>query len=168
MKLLIAAALFSFPAWAQSPPASSGGLDLNPHSNYGAIPPKDDKNSNKEFVTRERYVNIGGVQYKQIEYNGQFYTVNARQSETFVDCSRTDLPPDTFAADATVKVTKHTGLYMESLRQHCDPKSNSIMTSPDMRDANIGVKFKGDGPDATEKKIYVSPLKKMGGVGTTF
>jgi len=152
-------------AWAQSPPPPT--LDLNPHANYGTAQPAD-KGIEKEIVVREKYVYVGGVRFKQVEYNGQVYTVNFRESDAFVDCSRTYVPPDTFAADGKIKVTKHTSLYIETLRQHCDANSKTMATSPDIRDGNLGVKFKGDGPNATEKKIYVNPLRKLGGVGTTF
>jgi hypothetical protein len=151
---------------AQTSPQAGKTLDLTPHVNYGT--PSPEKDLPKELVTKERLVTIQGVKYKQIQYNGETYTVNAAQPESIVDCSRTALPQDTYAAEATYKVTKHTGLFMASLRQQCDEKSHSVTTSSDLRDSNIGVKFKGDGPNATEKRVFVNPLKKMGSVSTEF
>lgn len=148
---------------------SSKPLDLIPHPQY--VPSKGAENQRLEkdlIETREKIVFLNGVMYKQVEFRGDRFLINASQAETFVDCKRVDMPEDSFAVDGSVSVAQHTKLFMESLRQKCNHTSNSIDVSPDLRDSNIGVKIKGDGPDASEKRIFVNPLKQMGSVGTSF
>jgi hypothetical protein len=145
-------------------PTHAQKLDLVPHANYESPPPAG-KDLNKQITTRERDVTINGVTFRQIQYKGQYYTVNLQQADPQVDCTRMNMPQDTFAAGASFKITKRTALFIETLRQTCDEHLHTVLTSPDMRDGNIGVKFKGKD---SEKAILVNPLKQMGSVRTDF
>jgi len=140
-------------------------LDLVPHPDYTAPPPAS-MDLKKEITTRERDVTINGVRYRQIQYKGQYFTVNAHQAENYTDCTRTQMVPDSFAADASFKVTKRTALFIETLRQNCSERDHMVMTSKDLRDGNFGVKWK-DKKDS-EKAVLVNPLKQMGSFRTDF
>src|SRR5579872_6138981 len=140
-------------AHAQAPDQK---LDLAPHADYTA-PPPDKVDLRKPVTTRERIVKINGIEYRQIEYKGEYFTVKGREGDNYNDCSRTVETQDSFAADASVKVGRRTALFIESLRQHCSENDHMVHTSPDIRDSNIGVKWKTQGPNPSEKAILVNP-----------
>jgi len=123
--------------------------------------------------TRESTVNIGGVEYRRIEYEGRAVYLYANQPESIVDCSRVNLPTGAnapSAVEAGIKINKRTRAYLEGLSQYCN--ENRIETSKNPKDFKIGVKVGGkpdpQNPNANEKDIYVQPLKKTVGAGLTF
>jgi uncharacterized protein YfaS (alpha-2-macroglobulin family) len=147
--------------------AQSKSLNLNPSNDY-IQPPPTKRIETGAIAVRERSIVVDGTTFRQIEYKGQFYLVRGRQSESYVDCQRVNLPTDTFAADAELKTSRYTRVFVESLRQSCDEKMHAISVSPDMHDMNLGISFKGSKPDSAEKKVFVNPLKKTGNFRTSF
>ena len=163
------ARIFAFGLFCVGPTGHSQsaptGVDLNPHIQYD----KPTGTKLPQYVeTRESKVFHNGVEYRHIEYNNQAWEVKANEPESTVDCSRTNLPPDTFATEGTVKLTRRTGLFIESLRQHCDPRLKAIVTNPNPMDSNIGIDFPPSKPGDSDKKILYNPKRNMGAVRTDF
>jgi hypothetical protein len=141
-------------------------IDINPHLPYSP-PPGDEKMESDYVETRERIVKKDGVEYREIQYNDQFFYVNARQPESIVNCSTVPLSsPKQYAVDGGVQVGQRARIYIESLRQHCD--GMGMVTSQHPHDTNVGVSWKGDKPGDSEKKVFINPVQRTGGFGTSF
>lgn len=146
--------------------AQQQDIDISPHLPFAAPPP--DVRTNGFVQTRERVIHVGGVAYRQIQYNGEIFTIRANQPEAIVNCDNVNLPPNTYAVQGEMQIAKRTELFVQTLRQHCSPLNQQISTQRNAHDTNLGVQFKGENPGDSDKRIFVNPINKTGGAGITF
>jgi len=137
--------------------------DIDVRPNFNKAPSSGSRTLDTDLIeTHESIVYIGGVEFRQIEYKGKMFYLNARQPEAMADCRRSNLPKDTAALDVGVKVTRRSKLFLEGLRQYCDTDLNAVVTDPNPRDVKLGVSVDRN------KRIFVQPLNKSGGASFSF
>ena len=157
------ASLTIFGAISKADP-SGKPVDLQPH--FAKTPIAPQFIDTDLIVTHESTVTVDGVEFRQIDYEDKRIYLKARQPEVRADCNVARLPRETFAIDGSVKLTKRSRLYLESLRQGC--VGGQIVTKPSLRDTNLGISSGGPAPDDPQKKVFINPLKKAAGVGLSF
>ena len=135
-------------------------------------PPMEMKNPDVE--TRESTVNINGIQYQLIEYEGrQFYFrfLNSedtlKEEEVLCNSPQSVAPPERLV-HAAVKITKRKRLFIEGLYKQCNASPEygnhiNLIPSP-----ILGIAVGTPSSDGGEKKVYIDPINRGGGFKADF
>jgi hypothetical protein len=129
--------------------------------------------SNQSIETRERWTSIDGVQYREIEYEGERFYVRFRNPEdkrardtAELNCGLKSSSAEPARMEAGFKVTRRTRAFIQLFRETCVTVNGRGKTEVQL-DPRIGFTLPEDSKSVIKnKKVYLTPTSP-GGVGFT-
>jgi hypothetical protein len=120
--------------------------------------------SNGAQETKERWIQAGGTQYREIEFRGNKYYIKLTgEGGQFaqLDCEVPGKTPNTF--EAGFEVYKRTYAFVSFLRNTCEKIGGQYQRRVDFNAFEMGLRFpNGKNDKITNKRVIIDPRHPVG------